>query len=58
MTLRSLEIFVSVAKNGKMSDAANELHIAQPTISQAIAELEKEYGGTTIQSTFTKAVYN
>lgn len=44
MTLHSLEIFVSVAKNGKMSDAANELHISQPTISKSIAELEKEYG--------------
>ena len=44
MTLRSLEIFAAVAKSGKMSDAANKLHIAQPTISQAIAELEKEYG--------------
>ncbi len=44
MTLRSLEIFVAVAESGKMSDAANTLHIAQPTISQAISELEKEYG--------------
>lgn len=44
MTLRNLEIFVSVAKSGKMSTSANELHIAQPTISQAISELEKEYG--------------
>ena len=44
MTLRSLEIFESVARLGKMSDAANELFIAQPTISQAIIELEKEFG--------------
>ncbi len=44
MTLRSLEIFESVARLGKMSLAANELYIAQPTISQAIAELEREYG--------------
>lgn len=44
MTLRSLEIFESVARHGKMNDAAQELHIAQPTISQAVAELEKEYG--------------
>ncbi len=44
MTLRSLEIFLSVAKHGKMSEASNELHISQPTISQAISELEKEYG--------------
>lgn len=44
MTLHSLEIFVAVAKKCNMSDAAKELHIAQPTVSQAIAELEKEYG--------------
>lgn len=44
MTLHSLEIFVAVAKKCNMSDAAKELHIAQPTISQAIADLEKEYG--------------
>lgn len=44
MTLHSLEIFVAVAKKCSMSDAAKELHIAQPTVSQAIAELEKEYG--------------
>lgn len=44
MTLRSLEIFESVARPRQMSLAANELYIAQPTISQAIAELEREYG--------------
>lgn len=44
MTIRSLEIFECVARHGKMSAAAGELYIAQPTISKAIAELEKEYG--------------
>ncbi len=44
MTLRSLEIFVAVVKHGKMSEASNELHISQPTISQAVDQLEKEYG--------------
>ncbi|MGL5694438.1 MAG: LysR family transcriptional regulator [Peptostreptococcaceae bacterium] len=43
MTIRSLEIFVSVVKCGKMSEASKQLHISQPTISQAINELEKEY---------------
>lgn len=43
MTIRSLEIFMAVASLGKMSDAARQLHIAQPTVSQAIAEIEKEY---------------
>ena len=43
MTLRSLEIFVAVVKYGKMREASKELHISQPTISQAIHELEIEY---------------
>lgn len=43
MTLRSLEIFVAVVKFGKMSEASKQLHISQPTISQAINELETEY---------------
>lgn len=44
MTLRSLEIFECVARHSKMRAAATELFIAQPTISQTILELEKEYG--------------
>nr|MDD6336254.1 LysR family transcriptional regulator [bacterium] len=44
MTLRHLEIFIAVAEHGGMSAAANALYIAQPTVSQAIAELERQYG--------------
>ena len=44
MTIRNLQIFESVARLGKMSAAANELFISQPTISQAVLELEREYG--------------
>lgn len=43
MTLRSLEIFVAVVKYKKMSEASKHLHISQPTISQAINDLESEY---------------
>lgn len=43
MTLRSLKILVTVVETGKMTTAANQLFIAQPTISQTIIELEKEY---------------
>ncbi|MGL5541063.1 MAG: LysR substrate-binding domain-containing protein [Erysipelotrichaceae bacterium] len=43
MTLRGLKIFVTVVETGKMVTAANQLFIAQPTISQTIIELEKEY---------------
>lgn len=43
MTLRHLKIFVAVADCGSMSAAANKLYISQPTVSQAIAEIEKNY---------------
>ncbi|HIU63499.1 MAG TPA: LysR family transcriptional regulator, partial [Candidatus Avacidaminococcus intestinavium] len=44
MTIRHLKIFVAVNDCGGMSAAARKLYVAQPTISQAIAELEKYYG--------------
>lgn len=44
MTLRHLKIFTTVADAGGMSMAAKRLHISQPTVSQAISELEKYYG--------------
>lgn len=43
MTIRHLRIFVEVADCGKMSAAANKLYISQPTVSQAIKELEEHY---------------
>lgn len=44
MTNRNLEIFVAVAECGKMSLAARTLYITQSSVSQAISEIEKEYG--------------
>ena len=44
MTIRHLEIFIAVCDYGKMSLAARKLHIAQPSVSQAISQLEKYYG--------------
>lgn len=44
MTIRHLKIFTAVADAGGMSAAAKLLHISQPTVSQAISELEKNYG--------------
>lgn len=43
MTLRHLKIFECVAQCGGMSAAAQKLYVSQPTVSQAIAELEKYY---------------
>lgn len=44
MTLRHLKIFIMVSDLGSMTAAAKALFIAQPTISQAITELEDYYG--------------
>lgn len=43
MTIRHLRIFVAVAETGKMSTAAERCYISQPTVSQAIKELEEHY---------------
>lgn len=43
MTIRHLKIFISVVELGKMSAAAEILHVSQPTISQAISQIEKYY---------------
>jgi DNA-binding transcriptional LysR family regulator len=44
MTLRHLKIFITVADYGSMTTAAEKLFISQPTVSQAISELESYYG--------------
>lgn len=43
MTIRHLKVFLAVAETGKMSGAAEKLFIAQPSVSQAIADIEREY---------------
>lgn len=45
-TLRQLETFITVAEYKKMSEAAKNLYVSQPTVSQIISDLEKEYGVT------------
>lgn len=44
MTLRHLNIFVAVMRLESITKAAAELHIAQPSVSLAIAQLEDHYG--------------
>ena len=43
MTLRHLKMFVAVCETGSVTRAADQLYIAQPTVSHAISELEKYY---------------
>ena len=44
MTLKQLLYAVTVAETGNITDAAKKLFIAQPSLTAAIHELEKEYG--------------
>ena len=43
MTLRHLRIFVAVCTWGSITRAAEKLHMAQPSVSLAIRELEEYY---------------
>lgn len=44
MELRKLQYFESVARNSSFTKAADELHVAQPTITAAIKRMEAELG--------------
>lgn len=44
MNIRHLKIFITVADCGKMSAASERLFISQPSVSQAIREIEDYYG--------------
>ncbi|HIZ54955.1 MAG TPA: LysR family transcriptional regulator [Firmicutes bacterium] len=44
MTLRHMKIFVAVFQHSNITRAAAELHLAQPSVSFAIKELEEYYG--------------
>ncbi len=43
MTLKQLKYAVTVAETGNITEAAKKLFIAQPSLTAAIAEIEKEY---------------
>ncbi len=44
MEIRVLKYFLTVAREGSITDAANYLHLTQPTLSRQLQELEKELG--------------
>lgn len=56
MTLRHLKVFIEVVETGKMSAAAKNLYIAQPSVSQAIHELENHYH-TLLFRRYSKKLY-
>lgn len=44
MEFRVLRYFLTVAREGSITGAANSLHLTQPTLSRQLQELEKELG--------------
>ena len=46
MTLQQLKYIVAVAETGNMTEAAEKLYIAQPSLTNAIRNLENEMGIT------------
>ena len=45
MKLRQLQFFAAIVKTGSFSQAAEVCHATQPTLSNALAQLEKDLGG-------------
>ena len=44
MTIRHLRIFLAVCDSGSMTEAAERLFMSQPSVSQAVREMEEHYG--------------
>ena len=44
MDIRLLTYFLTVARTGNITRAAEQLHITQPTLSRQMQELEEELG--------------
>lgn len=56
MTLRDLEIFCAICDADSMTAAAEQLHISQSSVSQAIANIEREYDVRLFER-FSKKLY-
>jgi DNA-binding transcriptional LysR family regulator len=44
MTFRQVEVFLAVVREGSFNQAAGRVHLSQPTLSEHVAELERELG--------------
>ena len=44
MEIRVLRYFLAIAREGSITNAANFLHVTQPTLSRQIRDLEEELG--------------
>ena len=44
MTIRQLECFLAIVRDGSFTRAAERIHLSQPTLSERLSELERELG--------------
>ena len=44
MNLLHLKYVISIAENGSINKAAEELHVAQPNLSRVVREMEADLG--------------
>ena len=56
MTLRQLESFLALAREGSFTLAAERLHLSQPTLTEHIQELEREIGKTLFARRYRQVV--
>lgn len=54
MEIRVMRYFLAIAREGSITNAANSLHLTQPTLSRQIRELEEELG----QKLFVRSSHN
>lgn len=57
MDLRQIEIFLSVGKHLHFGNAADELGLSQPTVSQSIAKLERDLGANLFERTTRRVTF-
>ncbi len=56
MTLHQLRMLITVARCRSITKAATELHIKQPSVTQQIKLLEKEYGVKLYEINFGRGI--
>ncbi len=49
VTLRQLGYFLAIVEEGSITRAAQRLHVAQPSLSQQLRELERSLGGALVE---------
>ena len=58
MTIRHIKVFIKVCEHGSVSKAAEELCIAQPSVSQTIKELETYYNIVLFLTIYYSQIFN